>query len=203
MRFVNVIAVAGLALGLSACGQHDKKDDQNQEAAPTQVTPEEKQQLDTEFSQIPAAAIVRVPVDANGETIGDPEMKTVAQGEGLESADGVASAFESGAAPQKMGAESELDRDSSTQSWTQWDYYGQQGAFGQGGFGQGGFGRGGQARCSVGAGCGNVWGHNYWYNNYRPVLYTQGRGWNYGHFRPTSYVRSGFRYYCYRPYRYW
>jgi hypothetical protein len=199
MRFMNAIVAAGLTVGLTACGAGDKKKSNNEETAGNQVTAEEKQQLDAEFSQIPGAAIVRVPVDANGETVGDPEMKTVAQSEGLESADSVASAFDSGAAPQKMGAESELDRDSSTQSWSQWDYYGQQG----GGYG-GGYGRPGHGNnCSISVGCGNAWGHNYWYNNYRPVLYTQGRGWNYGYYRPSHYVTGGYRYYCYRPYRYW
>lgn len=195
MRIINAVALCGLTLGFVACGaKEDKKNENNQSPTGTQTSEEEKAQLEAEFSQIPAAAIVRVPVDANGETIGDPEMKTTGDANSLDSADGLAAAFESGAAPQMVAGKEELDGDSSTQSWSQWDYYGQQQ--------QGRYNNHSQRPCTIGVGCNNTWNHGYWYNNYKPVLFT-GRGWNYGIYRPTYQTHRGYRYYCYRPARYW
>jgi len=192
------LTVAGLVGGLTACGTNDnKKQSNNGDEQSVEVTEEEKAALEAEFQTIPAAAIVRVPVDADGNATGEPQMMTIGQADGLENLDAVAAAFDNGQAPQKMiSGKDELNDDTSTQSWQAWNNYGNYNSYGK----NTSYGNSYGSNSSYG---GRNWNHSYWYNSYKPVLYSKGYGWNYGHYRPTYYSGRGYNYYCYRPYSYW
>lgn len=228
MRFITTVASAALALGLTACGSNNKKDGGDENSAqPAPSTDEEKKaQLDQDYSEIPNAAIVRVPVDQDGNATGEPQMMTYKGSEDLASAESAEKAFTAGAAPEKMVAsQDELDGDSSTQSWTQWDNYASSGSYGNqsassgtyygngGGYGNtyddgydDSYNPYGNSYVPNTYGSNNYyggWNYNYWQTSYKPVLYYKGYGWNYGFNRPYSYTHGGYSYHCYKPYKYW
>jgi hypothetical protein len=125
MRSYKLVAASLLAGLIVACGSGKKNDDaaQNSPTTPA-VSPEEKAARDAVYSEVPGHAIVRVPVNEKGETIGAPEMRVVSSKDAIGDATQAVAAFDSGSAPQKMVAKAdELDGDSSTQSWSSWDYY--------------------------------------------------------------------------------
>ena len=182
MRVFRSLAVTSAILGLAACGTQKKSDDANDQAP--KLTSEQKIELEEEFADVPPATIVRVPVDAQGNATGEPEMRVVDNGAAPENDASMTAAWDSGSKPEAMvNSASELDEDSSTQSWQSWGY--------------GSCQYSSYSRC----GYGSSFGHGYWNNRYRPVLYRRGYRWNYNrgyHCRLGSY-----RYYSYRSHRYW
>ena len=222
MRQLHSLVMAGLVFGVAACGSKSSSDN----TAPAQPAPAgqaqtlsaaDKAKLDSEFAQIPQAAIVRVPVDAQGNTSGLPEMHTYSGSEGLASGQSAAAAFDAGTAPRKLvGSQSELDGNTSTQSWTSWSnyssgYYNTQQTYQpvttylptttyqpvttyQPSYG---YGNNSYQQYYSG------WNSSYWTTTYKPTLYWQGMGWNYGNYQPYNYTVGNYNYYCYRPYKYW
>jgi len=199
MRFAHVLTAASLAAAITACGTSKKEEKTAQPAPEAQA----EAAADQEFTAIPSAAIVRVPVDADGNPTGEAEMKVVTGPMALESDAEVSAAFDAGSAPAKLvGSVDELDKGTSTQSWTGYDR---------------GYGKGNSY--------GNYGGHHgYFSSGYRPVLYSKGYGWNYSLYRGSyygngytsnygsnygssygSYGRGnnygGYNYYCYTPSR--
>jgi hypothetical protein len=175
MRFANTLVSAAMALGLAACGAPDKqsKNDDGAQAAPT-TDEEKKAQLEQDFAEIPNAAIVRVPVDADGNVTGEPEMMTYKGSEDLETVESAEKAFAAGAAPQKLiASQDELDGDSSTQSWTAWTNYSSSYGNGYGNsYGNSyGNGYGSSYGNRYGNSYGSSWNYNYWSTSYKPVLY--------------------------------
>ena len=227
MRSVHSLIMTGLVFGLVACGSSKKGSNDPAPAPSAQPTttgqPQtlsaaDKASLDAKFSQIPQAAIVRVPVDASGNANGVPEMHTYTGSEGLASGDSAAAAFNAGAAPQNMVASaSELDNNTSTQSWTKWNNYvpvNATGAYYGNTYGNTygnsyaptygnsytpTYGYGNTSYSSYYGG----WNNSYWTTSYKPTLYWQGIGWNYGYYQPYNYTNGGYSYHCYRPYKYW
>ncbi len=199
MRLMSSIAGCALALSLAACGsKSDKPADQGQQAPKPEVS---GAQAPTAAAAIPDAMVLRVPVDADGNATGMPEMKVVKKGEVADSSDAVVSAFDKGDA----ATVGELDADSSTQSWSA--YGGYSSSYGNNynsSYGQGGQYGGQQSYGQQSYGCGSSCGgynQSYFSNSYRPSLSYGGQSYNYGYYRPYSYVSSGYSYYCYRPYR--
>jgi len=183
MKLIRTVAISfGAMLVLSACGTQEK--DHAQKAP--EATAEEAAERDASFAEIPAAAIVRVPVDAEGNPIGEPEMRVVGNGSAPASDEQMASAWSTADAPEALvdaEAVSELDMDSSTQSWSSWN-------------------RGHNNNCGYNrGGCYGNYNHNYFYNRYRPTLYTRGYSWNYQ--RGYNCRIGGYSYYSYSSYRYW
>ena len=180
MRVIRTFAILGATLALVACGSQDKQEDAND--AP-QLTNQEKAELEEEYASVPAAAIVRVPVDAQGNPTGAPEMRVVENGDAPNTDAEMTSAWEGGNQPASIVASaSELDADSSTDSWHGWGY--------------------GNCRYSSHSRCGySSYGHGYFYNSYRPRLYRRGYRFNYN--RGYHCRLGAYRYYSYRSYRYW
>lgn len=203
MRLLSPIMGCALALSLAACGtQSDKKTEQAQQAKP------EVAAAPATNAEIPAAMVLRVPVDADGKATGMPEMKVLKTGKVEDSADSVVAAFANGDVA-KVG---ELDADSSTQSWSA--YAGFSSSYGSnynssygGGYGNSGYGNS-YGGSSYGGGYGGSYGcgsycssynQSYFYNSYSPTLYYGNQQYNYGSYRPYSYNNGGYNYYCYRP----
>jgi len=177
-----------MALTVAACGTKNH-DDQEQKAP--ELSSEEIAALETEFALIPKAAIIRVPIDADGNATGEAEMRIVQNGNAPTNDDEMTQSWSTAEAPAALvSSESELDNDSSTQSWNSYGYgsscdgasYGCGGGFGGGGFGGGGY-------------------NNYYQNQYRPTLYAGGNSWGYG--AGYNCNRGGFAYYSYGSRRYW
>ena len=168
MRFVKPMILVGLVVGATACGTKSNSSDTQPVAA------------DLNAAAIPAAAIIRVPVDASGNPIGEPSMRTVnADKASLASPEALSAAFEAGAEPQKIVAnKSELDGDTSTQSWCGW---------GLGGFGYG-----------YGSGYYGGYGAGYWGGSYSPYLWSGGYGYGYGYGGFGGI--GGYNYYSYNRY---
>ena len=118
MRFSNIQAVTiTLALGLfSACSKDSDKSADS--PAPQANAPTEEQiALSKEHSQLPAAVVIRVPVDAAGNEVNDKaEMRTAAVGKEV-TVDNTEALFATAQAARVVSSADELDADSSTQSW--------------------------------------------------------------------------------------
>jgi hypothetical protein len=168
MRFVKPMILVGLVVGATACGTKSNSSDTQPVAA------------DVNAALVPAAAIIRVPVDASGNPTGEPSMRTVnADKASLSTPEALSAAFEAGAEPQKIVAnKSELDGDTSTQSWCGW---------GRGGLGYG-----------YGYGYYGGYGAGYWGGSYSPTLWWGGAsyGYGYGGFGGIG----GYNYYSYNRY---
>lgn len=106
MRLSTLTAVI-LALGLAACGGSNDKENQDADVAARAE----------KFSQLPATAILAVPVVNGVEATDQAELRTSNAQIDLNNAAELASAFQSGA---KATVSNELDADSSTQSWRCW-----------------------------------------------------------------------------------
>ena len=165
MRLVKSLIVVGVVLGSAACGS---KANTNNQAAETSVA---------NAAQIPSGAIIRVPVDANGNPTGEPSMRTVSADKAtVKDGASMSAAFEAGAAPESIvKSKSELDGNTSTQSWCGWSYGGY-------GYGYGGYGYGG-------------YGVSYWQTSYFPVLYYGGGNYGYGYGGFNNF--GGYNYYSY------
>jgi hypothetical protein len=148
MRISQTLAATGLMLTVVACGSKSgsspaPSDTPAPADTPAPVSDADKAKLDAEFAQLPNAAIVRVPVDANGNATGQPEMHAYSGTATLNDSSSAAAAFDAGKAPTKLvSSASELDGDTSTQSWSGWQnwnnassYYNNSGYTGQGTYG--------------------------------------------------------------------
>ena len=124
MAFKNIktatLSVATVAALVVGCGTNntDKAAPEAPQAAPT--TSPQDAALAQEYASLPeGGVIIRVPVDAEGrENVDAAELRTLSAV--VEVSDANAEAvFASGASPAALAA-SELDKDSSTQSWHDW-----------------------------------------------------------------------------------
>jgi hypothetical protein len=178
MKVLSSLFVAS-SLVLAACGTDDKKD----QAQPTKPVSDETATATATETQpsLPTAAMVRVPVDANGvEDTSKVEMRLDRSDVAAEGQDGVVAAWDKGLAVESVKSEDELDSDSSSQSWF---FFRRSYGYGYGhgyGYGYGnGYGYGHRYYPSY-----RHYGHNYYYNSY-PSYYGRG-GYNY-YYYPRSY----------------
>jgi hypothetical protein len=181
------IAVGIAVMLFASCGNGSKKEEaQIQPQQPETQSQSENANTENLDSMIPNAAVVRVPVNEEGEAIGEPEMHIYHGDIDIGTDDGVEQAFKSGTEPVAFvdSATDELDLDSSTQSWTNYRY------------GAGNSCARARGNYSYGASCYN---NNYFHSVYRPRMFWRGNFWNYGHYRPYTLRRAGYRYHCYRP----
>jgi len=208
-----MLAVAALAL--TACGM------ENQDSAQP-VKPVDTAAVDAEHTGLPEAVVIRVPVDASGKEIeAKAEMRAAT---GVAIADGATAdqAFAKGSVPRTVTSQSELDGDSSTQSFEDFRAVTQRRGGGSNassnsinivdndnstinvnvgagngnrpqGYHGGGYNQGGHH----GGGYGGHHGGGY-YNSYRPRAYSSvyvGFYWTYN--RPYTYNHGGYNYYHY------
>ena len=271
MRLIKSMICCGSLAVVAACGTHKSADNNAQPVtAASDVTPEQQAEADKLASNAPAAAIVRVPVDAKGLPTGAPEMKVYSGTGQIDSAESLSGAFDTASAPEKLvSSTDELDKTSSTQSWTNYAQGGGTGGYpstgaggypstgtggypstgaggypstgtggypstgtggypstgaggypstgaggypstgaggypstGTGGYpssGSGGYGNSGYGNSGYGGSGYGGYDYGYFYNTYRPVLYTSGYSIPYGINRPSYYNYGGYNYYCYRP----
>lgn len=145
MRFLNLSAAVLLALGLGACGSISNQNKANNKQDADVTARAEK------FSQLPKAAILAVPVDANGNEMTDKaELRVLNKDVDMNKADSLASAYSEATKPATViDSADELNSDSSTQAWWRW----------------GGYGYGCYRSC--------------WFG-YRPAVWYGGYNWNYG-----------------------
>jgi len=119
--------MAGLAVIATGCGTHESpKEKVAQSSLETAETPVSTESV---ASSLPESVIIRMPLDAQGNPTGVPEMRLVQSSESLTSPEAVAAAFASGSTPAKLVSSlDELDQDSSTQAWywhrTGWGHWG-------------------------------------------------------------------------------
>ena len=203
---LSVATVAALVVG---CGtsKTEKAPADAPQAAPT--SPEDAA-LAQEYAKLPeGGVIIRVPVDAEGrENVDAAEMRTLSAAVEVSDAN-AENVFSTGSAPAAVAA-SELDKDSSTQSWHDWRTAQNIG----GGFDRnytdlnisgnvnsniavnvnnGGFGNVGGA--GIG-GCQGGWCNGGFFNNYIPRAYSAVHvGGFFGFHRPICRLFGGFRYY--------
>jgi len=178
MRFVTPMIIAGFLA--TACSTQPK--DSGNAAAPVVTTTTEQS---VAADQMPAAAIVRVELDASGNPVGAPDMRTTSVSKEQLTGTAVAAAFESGAAPQKVrGSADELDSDTSVQSWgwgRSYNNYGYNSYNNYGGYNNYSYGY-------------NNYNSNYGYGNGYNTYYG-GNSYGYGY---NSYYSSGnYGYYSY------
>lgn len=114
MKLINTFSVLS-TLALVGCGTHSKKN--GEAVAPVQETEAAAPETAAPAVVLPAAALVRVPVGADGtEDLTKAELRlqdqptTVAETE-------IAAAFDKAATIESLAKEDELDKTSSTQSW--------------------------------------------------------------------------------------
>ena len=134
MRFSGVTLVCALmGVALVGCGQKTESSNvapstaqqpeakQSTEAAGSGLTAEQEKTNaafpESALKSLPEAVIVRVPVDANGKELSNMSEMRLHSGAAVSKtdSDAVAGAFAKGSTPSL--AKSELDKDSSTQSW--------------------------------------------------------------------------------------
>ncbi len=149
MKLAKSLFVVALVASVSACG--------------TKNNSEQPVAADVKAAAIPAGTIVRVPVDASGNPIGEPTMRTIAADKSIVSdAAALQAAFDKGQEPEKIvKSKDELNGDSSTQSWCGW---------GLGGLGYG-----------YGYGYYGGYGLGYWSGAYSPILWWGGASYGYGY----------------------
>ena len=150
MKVSSVVSGVTLALVLTGCGINKEEQAAAPQAPETSNQAESVEALEAaqaNFDQIPANALVRVPVDQQGNATGAPEFRTNNSATQLDSTEAMAAAFAAGNAPEAVvDGSGELDSDSSVQSW-----HGLGGGFGHPGGVGGGFGNG----VGIGGGYGN------------------------------------------------
>ncbi len=162
---LSALTVVLLALGLGACGSIN--DTKQADANDADVTARAEK-----FSQLPKAAILAVPVDANGNELTDKaELRVTNADVDMNDVSAIANAFNGASAPASVvNSENELDGDSSTQSWHYWGYN-------------------------------SSWRYNNWcYWNYRPTVYYASYSWSYRSVGYGYY--NSYRYYGYSSYWY-
>ena len=164
MKVSSVVSGVTLALVLTGCGINKEEQIAAPQAPETSNQAESVEALEAaqaNFDQIPANALVRVPVDAQGNATGAPEFRTNDSTSQLDSTEAMAAAFAAGNAPEAVvDASGELDADSSVQSWQ-----GLGGGFG-GGFNNGvGIGGGFNNGVGIGGGFNNGVGIGGGFNN--------------------------------------
>jgi hypothetical protein len=162
MKVLSSLFVAS-SLVLAACGTDDKKD----QAQPTKPVADETATATETQPSLPTAAIVRVPVDANGvEDTSRVEMRLDQSEAAADGQDAVVAAWDKGHAVESVKSGDELDSDSSSQSWFFF-------------------------RRSYGYGYGNGYGYGY-YPSYRHY----GQNYYYNSY-PSYYGHGGYNYYYY------
>lgn len=166
MKVLSSLLMAS-SLVLTACGTDDKKN----QAQPTKPVADETAPAAETQPSLPTAAMVRVPVDANGvEDTSKVELRVDKGETAAEGQDAVVAAWDKGDAVESVKSEDELDSDSSSQSWF---FFRRSYGYGYGhGYGYGYY-------PSY-----RSYGHNYYYNSY-PSYYGHG-GYNY-YYYPRSY----------------
>lgn len=149
------ILVASVML-TAACGQQSKKAEPAKQDQP--IINQEQQAIE---ASLPMAAIVRVPVDAEGnEDSSKMEMRLQSAGDEAKDTDTVVASFESGALAGEIKTEEELDKDSSAQAWC---WRGGYGGFGGYGYGYPAYGYGGGYYNYGYGGLYGYGGYNYYY----------------------------------------
>jgi hypothetical protein len=115
---MKVLLTLSLATLLAACG--GSKQQQDQAAAPQQPENTATAIEAAKSAEVPEVVVVRLKLDANGEVdqSTQPEMR-VGNGETV-SGESAANFFANAKSPEMVSSESELDADSSTQSWIRW-----------------------------------------------------------------------------------
>jgi hypothetical protein len=113
MRLVKLCFVSGAFL-ISACSTDSPNAEQSTETPASQVAQESK------VDQLPSMAIIKVPVDANGQELHDSAEMRLVNGETAVNEATIASTFEKAEAPKVVFEE--LDAASSTEScgWLGW-----------------------------------------------------------------------------------
>lgn len=161
--------VLALATVIAACGSSPKAA-RTDAPAVGQSTAAKEMPAATKDS-LPAAGIIRVPLDANGaEQLDKADFRTAST---VKASDGqsVSAAFDNGATPSNV---SELDKDTSTQSWGHW----------------GGYSNYGYNSYYYGS-----YSNSYYYNYWRPSYNYY--GYNYGYSNPSFYCYGNYNYYYY------
>lgn len=188
MRLVKSLTSAALAVTVVACGATTGGEDGEKTRAPQvdDMSAEEKAQRNEEFSDLPAGAIVRVPVDG-----GEPEMRmTTTTDASLDTKANALAQFEEGKTLGKDDMASEEELGSSSGQWSSYSSYKSYKSY-----------RSYRSR-NYGSSSYN-YRNSFWYSRYQPKYSYRGRRYNYGSRRPYHYRTNNYRYYCYSKNRYW